>query len=75
MNTIVDYTAEQEMEAGANWSKVERENPELAKRAQALCEILGLFGFWRRVNSARWEIAKALIEESKHGQTHVSGPG
>ena len=71
--TILDYTGDQETEAGSQFAKLERENPQVAERANALCKVLGLYGFWRRVNSARWEIAKALLEEAKHGQAHVSG--
>lgn len=63
--TILDYSSEDEQACGVNYAKLERENPELAERTNALCKVLGLYGFWRRVNSARWEIAKALMKEAE----------
>lgn len=61
--TILDYSADEEQLCGSKFAKLERENPEVAERANALCKVLGLYGFWRRVNSARWEIASALLAE------------
>ena len=59
---IFKYSYEDEQACGANFAQLERENPEVAERANKLCRKLGLYGFWYRVNSARWEIAKALLE-------------
>lgn len=61
--TIADNTPEQEQAAGTLYARVEREYPEVAERANNLCKVLGLYGFWNRVNSARYEIAKALLAE------------
>ena len=66
METILDYSYDKESECGANFSKLERKDPQMAERANNLCKVLGLYGFWKRVNSARWEISKALIIESGH---------
>ena len=60
--TILDYSRDDEMACGANFAQLQRDNPELADKATELCRKLGLYGFWYRVNSARWEIAKALLE-------------
>lgn len=61
--TILDYSREDEAACGANFAKLERDHPEIADRANKLCKKLGLYGFWYRVNSARWEIGKALLEQ------------
>lgn len=63
--TILKYSYEDEAKCGANFAQLERENPEVAERANKLCKKLGLYGFWKRVNSARWEIAKALLAEKE----------
>jgi hypothetical protein len=61
MVTILDYTSSQETDAGNNFARCERDHPEVAEQANELCKLLGLHGLWRRVNSARWEIAKQLL--------------
>lgn len=63
METILDYSSEKESQCGSYFAKLEAKNPQLADRANNLCKVLGLYGFWKRVNSARWEISKALIVE------------